>query len=171
MGNPFSASTIDFILTLALAPADQESSNRFSLEDLSLGSGQDGAFEIGVRRLAAASLRVASGPFMLEVKHLALHRIVALVRIEAGRPRLQALESAGAELSGVKVQAPVTLSRPPEGASRTHCLPMAAHRHPATARPASRPPVPGVSVRSATRSGCGCSSPSRRCAWRSSSRT
>lgn len=109
------ASIIDFVLGLALAPTDQESSNRFSLEGLSFGARNDGALEIGIRRLAAASLRVASGPLILEVEHLALHEIVALVRTEAGKPRLSALQAAGAEVSGVKIQAPMAFGESTAG--------------------------------------------------------
>ncbi len=64
MSNPFATSLVDLIMGLALAPADQESSNRFSLEGLSLGSGPGGALRIGVQRLTAAALRVASGALM-----------------------------------------------------------------------------------------------------------
>lgn len=111
MSKPLAASITDFILGLALAPADQESSNRFSVEGLSLRAAGEGALEVGIQRLTAASLRVASGPLLLELEHLAVHQVVALVRFEGGRPRLQALAAAGAELSGVKVQAPLTVSR------------------------------------------------------------
>lgn len=111
MSNPSAASIVDFILGLALAPADQESSNRFSLEGLSFGARNDGTLEVTARRLAAASLRVASGPLMLEVEHLALHGIVALVRTEAGMPRLLGLEAAGAELAGVRIHAPLALGQ------------------------------------------------------------
>lgn len=127
MSRPFAASIADFVLGLALAPADQESSNRFSLEGLSLRAANEGALEVGVQRVTVASLRVASGPLMLELEHLALHEVAALVRIEGGRPRLQALQAAGAELSGVKVQAPLTLSRPSAGE------PYALHAHGGTA--------------------------------------
>lgn len=115
MSRPFAASITDFVLGLALAPADQESSNRFSLEGLSLRPANEGALEVAVQRITVAALRVASGPLMLELEHLAVHQVTALVRIEAGRPRLQALEAAGAELSGMKVQAPLTPPRPAAG--------------------------------------------------------
>lgn len=115
MATTFAASIVDFVLGLALAPTDQESSNRFSLEGLSLGARSDGALEIGIRSLAAASLRVASGPLMLEVEHLALHGVVALVHTEAGRPRLDALQAAGAEVSGVKVQGPLAFGASASG--------------------------------------------------------
>ncbi|HEY0886560.1 MAG TPA: hypothetical protein VGE20_14815 [Ramlibacter sp.] len=140
MSKPLAASIIDFVMGLALAPADQESSNRFSLEGLSLRAVNGGALEVGIQRLTAASLRVASGPLMVELEHLAVHKVVASVRIEGGRPRLQALEAAGAELAGVKVQAPLTFARPPGG------QPYALHVHggaAATADVTSRPPSTG----------------------------
>lgn len=140
MSKPLAASIVDFVLGLALAPADQESGNRFSLEGLSLRAGRDGELQVGIGRFTVASLRVASGPLMLEVEYLALHEVVALVRIEAGRPRLQALEAAGAELSGVKVQAPLVASRPPGGE------PYALHVHgaaAATGHVTSRQPAGG----------------------------
>lgn len=118
MANPFAASIIDLLLGLALAPTDQESSNRFALEGLSFGTGQEGALEIGAQRLTAVSLRIASGPLMLEVEHLALHGIVALVRFDGGRPRLWSLQAAGAELSGVKVQAPLVFPQPSGASAR-----------------------------------------------------
>lgn len=123
MAIPLPASLIDLVLTLALAPADQESSNRFSLEGLSLGAADTGTLEIRIQRLTAASLRVASGPLMLELEHLALHQVVALVGVGGGSPRLRALEAAGAELSGVKVHAPLDFSGPPAR------VPHAAHVH------------------------------------------
>ncbi|GAB2594945.1 hypothetical protein GCM10027034_30370 [Ramlibacter solisilvae] len=109
------ASIIDFVLTLVVAPIDQESSNRVSVEGLTLGSRDDGALEIGVRKFEAAAFHLASGSLMLELGHLALHQMVALVRMEAGRPRLCALEAASAQLSGVKVNGPLILSRQPKG--------------------------------------------------------
>ena len=120
---PFATATsiVDFLLGLALAPTDQESGNRFSLEGLALGARPDGALEVRIQRLAAASLRVESGPLMLEVEHLAVHRLVAVVGTEGGALRVRALEAAGAELSGLKVQAPV--ARPPQPAHGSHARP------------------------------------------------
>jgi hypothetical protein len=141
MSNPFTASIVDFVLGLALAPADQESGNRFSLEGLSLRRGPDGALELSVQRVTAAALRVGSGPLLLELEHLAVHKVVALVRVGQGSPRLQALQAAGAELSGVKVQAPLSLSRPPAGE------PYVLHAHggtAATGEGASRQPGAGT---------------------------
>jgi hypothetical protein len=108
-------SIIDFVLAMALGPADQDSSNRVWIEGLTFGSRKDGALEIRIRRFKAASFRLASGPLMLELGHLALQQMVALVRIEAGRPRPCALEAASAQLSGVKVHGPLILSRQPKG--------------------------------------------------------
>lgn len=109
---PPPASILDFLLGLALAPADQEAGNRFSLEGLSLAPRGDGTLEVRIQRMAAASLRVGFGPVVLEVEHLAVHRIVALVGTEGGALRVRSLEAAGAELSGLKVQAPVALRQP-----------------------------------------------------------
>lgn len=104
------ASIIDLLLGLATAPTQQDAGNRFSLEGLTLAPRGDGALQIGLRQFEAASLLLASGPFMLEVGRLALHRLVAQVRIEGGRPRLGSLEAAGAELSGVKMHGPLAVS-------------------------------------------------------------
>ena len=100
-------SLIDALLASTLGAAGKDSGNRVSLEGLTVGSTKDGALEIGVRRIEAASLRVTSGPLVLEAGKLAFDQLVARVRIEAGRPRLSSLVAAGAELSGVKVQGPL----------------------------------------------------------------
>lgn len=115
MAASLAASIVDFILDLAQAPTDQDPNNRVSLEGLSFGYRSDGAIEIRTRRFEVASLRIASGPVMLEVGQLALHGLMALVRMDAGRPRLCALEAASAELSAVKAHAPWTHARQPEG--------------------------------------------------------
>lgn len=117
------ASIIDALLGLALAPTHQDANNRFSLEGLTFGSTKDGALEVGVRKLEAASLRVASGPLLLEVGHFALHQLVAVLPLDGGRPRLSTMEAASAELSAVKVQGPLVLPQPAKGGSH------AAHAH------------------------------------------
>lgn len=104
------ASLADVLLGLVLAPSGQDASNRFTVEGLQWAARNDGAFEVTVRRLEATSLRVASGPLTLEVGLLALNKVVALVRMQAGKPRLSALEAASAEVAGVKLQAPLTLA-------------------------------------------------------------
>jgi hypothetical protein len=85
-----------------------------SLEGATSAPSDDGALEIGIRRWAAASIRIGSGPLMLEVGQLALDKLAALVRTEGGRPRLCALQAASAELSDVKVHGRLVLSRQPK---------------------------------------------------------
>ena len=109
MATTLAASIIDVVMGLALGPAEPAASNRLSLEGLTLRPGDDGAFEIGMERLEAAALRVASGPLTLDIGQLALHKLVARVRSEGGRPRLIGLDAASAELSGVKVHGPLDL--------------------------------------------------------------
>jgi len=102
------------LMTAALAPSlidallgSKLSGDRVSLEGLTMAVAAHGALEFGLRRLEMASLRVASGPLVLEVGKLAFDQLVALVRIDGGGVRLSKLEAAGAELSGVKVRGPL----------------------------------------------------------------
>ncbi|RYF15078.1 MAG: hypothetical protein EOO30_15875 [Comamonadaceae bacterium] len=118
MTTALAASILDAVLGLTLASTGQDSGNRFALQGVTLGSRDDGAIEIGIARFEAASLRVASGPLVLEVGQLALHELVALVRIEEGKPRLFSLRAASAELSGVKVHGPLVL--PPHAKGDAH---------------------------------------------------
>lgn len=101
------ASLTDFVLGLASAPAGQDAGNRFSIEGLTFASLDDGTREIRIRKFEAASLRLASGALTLEVGQAVLHQLVARVRIEGGKPRLGALEAAGADLSEVKLAGPL----------------------------------------------------------------
>lgn len=64
-------------------------------------------FDIGIGGFEATSLRLASGPFVLEIGRVALHGLVPRLRTEAGRPHLAGLEAARAELSDVKLQGPL----------------------------------------------------------------
>jgi hypothetical protein len=114
MPDTLAASISDLLLGLSLAPADLQASNRLSLEGLTFGPGKDGGHEIGMRSLEATSLQLASGPLMLKVGRLALHNLVAQLRMEGGRPRLCALQAARAELSGVTVQGPLILPKQAE---------------------------------------------------------
>ncbi|KWT94076.1 hypothetical protein APY03_2672 [Variovorax sp. WDL1] len=66
--------------------------------------------DIGIRKLEAAALRLASGALVLEIGRIAVHELAGQVRIEAGVPRLSALGAAGVELSGVKLHGPLGLS-------------------------------------------------------------
>ena len=111
MAAALAASLIDFLAGLALAPAGQVAGNRIALEGLTFGSGQDGALEVGIRKLEAASLRLASGPLVLELGKATLHELAATMRTEEGKPRLHSLAAADAELSGVKVQGPLFFPR------------------------------------------------------------
>lgn len=108
MAPELAASLTDFLLGLALASSDAATGNRFSLDGLTVGPARDGVTEIAIRRMEAASLQVASGPFNLEVGHGVVHKLVARVGIRDGLPRLLAVEAADAEVSGVKVHGPVT---------------------------------------------------------------
>lgn len=109
MAAPLAVSIIDALLGSTLGHAGQDPGNRVSLEGLTWSPGEDGALEIKVRRLEAVSLRVASGPLVLEVGKLALNELVARVRFDGGRPHLSMLEAAGAELSDANVQGPLVL--------------------------------------------------------------
>lgn len=100
-------SLIDALLGSTLGPAGRAPGDRVSLEGLTMAATEDGALELGVRRLEAASLRLASGPLVLEVGKLAFDELVVRLRVDGGRLRLSGLEAAGAELSGVKVQGPL----------------------------------------------------------------
>jgi hypothetical protein len=102
-------SILDRLLRSTLGPAGQDAGNRVSLEGLTLLPRADGVLEIGIRKLEAASLRMASGSLVLEVGRLALEKLVAVMTIEDGRPHLSALEAAAGELSGVKVHGPLPL--------------------------------------------------------------
>lgn len=112
------ASIIDAVLGLALASTDAASGNGFSLQGLTLGSGPDGARMLRISRFEAASLRIASGPLVLEIGRLAVDAVVAMVRIEDGGPRLVSLDMAGAELAGVKLHGPLTFPQPSKGNSQ-----------------------------------------------------
>lgn len=109
MAAALAASIIEFVLGLATAPTDQGAGNRFSLEGLELRPRSDGTLEIGIRKIEAASFRASSGLLMLEVEHLVLHRLVAVVRMQGDRPRLSSLVADSAELSGGRVRGPLVL--------------------------------------------------------------
>jgi hypothetical protein len=111
MTTPPAASFIDALLGLALGSTGPDAANRLSLQGLALRPADGGALEIGIARIEAASLRLASGPLALDVGHLAVNELVALVRIEAGRPRVASAQAASVELSGLKVQGPLVLPR------------------------------------------------------------
>jgi hypothetical protein len=104
------ATLLDTLLGLELASTDERAGNRLSLEGLTLHAAPDGALEFRVRTLAAASLRLAHGPLVLEIGRLELHDVAGQLHHGHGAPRLRLLEAARADLSGVKVQGPVALA-------------------------------------------------------------
>jgi hypothetical protein len=112
MADALAASIANLLLGLELGPMAREAGNRFSLEGLVVAAEKEGARELGIRKLDAASLRLASGPLVVEIGRLAVHELVGLVRIEEGKPRLSSLEAARAELQDVKVHGPVVF--PPQ---------------------------------------------------------
>lgn len=71
-----------------------------------------GSVEIGVPKFEAASVRLASGPFVLDVGRIVLADVKGLAQLVDGKPRLQSLQAASAELENVKIQVPPQL---PEG--------------------------------------------------------
>jgi hypothetical protein len=89
------------LLGSVLGPNGEEAGNRLSLEGVRVGSREDGALDIRVGKLEAASLRLVAGPFALEVERLSVHQLAGSVRIDAGGPRVDALQAASAELAGV----------------------------------------------------------------------
>jgi hypothetical protein len=119
------ASIIDLVLGSSLGSTGQEAGNRVALEGLSCTPGEGGALTIAVEKLAAASLRVAAGALTLDIGQMSLQKLVAVVRNQDGKPRVDSLVAASGELSGVKAQGPLDLQRLP--ASTTWSLaPLAA---------------------------------------------
>ena len=125
------ASILDALAGLQVVPAGQEAGNRFLLEGLAWGGGQDGGFELRIARMEAASLRVSLGALELELGRMALHQVTGQVRIDGGAARLGALHADSAELSEVRVRGPLAIARQPAGA--LHPSPAAHHAPPAQA--------------------------------------
>jgi hypothetical protein len=107
---PLAASLLDLVLGLELGPSDEQASNRCSLEGATWASRQEGMIDLGIRKLEAAALRLASGALVLEIGRIAVHEVAGEVRVEAGVPRLSALHAAEAEFSGVKLHGPLSMS-------------------------------------------------------------
>jgi hypothetical protein len=104
--------SLQALLGLALGGIDGDAGNRLAVEGLTLKPAANGAAAIDIRKLEASSLRLASGPLVLEVARLALHDIELLVDLHAGRPRLHSLQAADAELHDVKAHGPLDLPPP-----------------------------------------------------------
>jgi hypothetical protein len=107
---PLAASLLDLVLGLELGPSDKAAGNRCSLEGVTWESRQKGVIEVGVGKFEAAALRLALGALVLEIGRIAVHELVGQVRTEAGVPRLSAVEAVEAELSGVKLHGPLSVS-------------------------------------------------------------
>lgn len=67
------------------------------------------SFQIDVPKFEAASVRLAAGPLVLEIGRIVLSECKGLARLVDGKPRLQSLQAAGAELENVKIQVPPQL--------------------------------------------------------------
>ena len=111
MADALAASILDLLPGLALGPAGQEDGNRLALEGVTLDSGADGTLQAGIRKLEASSLRLASGPLVLEVERATLLQLMGQVRVHGGRPHLRSLEAASADLSGLKLHGPLAFPR------------------------------------------------------------
>jgi hypothetical protein len=115
MVDALAGSVVEALLGLKVGSTGHDAANRFSVEGLAFGPERDDILALGIRRLEAASLRFSSGPLVLDVGRLAVHEIVGQVRIGEGGPRLDSMEAAGAELSGVEIHGPLSF---PQGSQR-----------------------------------------------------
>ena len=109
---PLATSIVDLLLGLKLGASDNVAHDRWSLEGVTWKSEQEGAIEVGARQFEAIALRLASGAITLEIDRIAVRELVGHLRTDAGAPHLTALEAAEAELSGVRLQGPLTM--PPQ---------------------------------------------------------
>lgn len=107
MAHPLAASLLDLLLSCLVGPAGGNAGNGVSLEGLTLAPGPDGARELRVARLEAASLRVECGPLVLEIGRLVLNELVARVFTGEGGPRVGGFRAAQAELSQAKLLGPL----------------------------------------------------------------
>jgi hypothetical protein len=118
MTSPFAASLIGLLLESELGGAAGEAGatghNRWTLEGLTWQPGEDGVIALGIRRLEATALRLASGPFVLEIDRIDMHEISARVRLDNGMPRLIAVEVADIAFSGLALQGPVAMPPQPQ---------------------------------------------------------
>src|SRR5687768_15807335 len=114
MADALASFVFDALLALEVGATGQAASNRFSLDGVTLGLDAHGARAIAIQKLEATSLRLASGPLVVEVGRLTLRQLVGQVRIDDGKPRLHSLQATDAELSDVKVHGPLTFSREPK---------------------------------------------------------
>ena len=109
---PLAATIVDLLLGLELGASDKAARDRWSLEGVTWKSNQEGAIEVGARQFEATALRLVSGALTLEIDRIAVRELVGELRTDGGAPHLSALKAAEAELSGVKLQGPLTV--PPQ---------------------------------------------------------
>ena len=104
------ASLIDLALGLKLSAADKAAGNRFTVEGASCQPVPDGGLEIRIQRIEATALQLASGPFVLEIRRIAVHDLVAQIRTDAGVPRLDAMQAREVECEGLNLQGPINIA-------------------------------------------------------------
>jgi len=137
MAGALATSLIEALLGLELGSPGQ-AGNRFLLEGVTLVAQDDGALEIGIQRLEAASLRLAAGPLVMDVGSIALQQVVAQLQRVDGRMRLRSLQAAGGDIAAVRIEGPLVLSRTPAAASYAlHAQGGAAAAGDAATRPAA----------------------------------
>ncbi|SFL86664.1 hypothetical protein [Variovorax sp. OV329] len=110
MAIPLAASIVDLLLASKLGPSAAGAGNRFLIEGATWQPGNEGAGELGIQRLEASALHLSSGPLVLEIDHIVLHKLVAQVQSAVGAPRLSLVRAAQVELSGVKIGGPLLVS-------------------------------------------------------------
>jgi hypothetical protein len=86
--------------------------NRCTFEGVTWQPREGGAVVLRIRRLEATALRLASGPFVLEIDRIDMQEISARVRLDDGVPRLIAVEVADVAVAGLALQGPVAM--PPQ---------------------------------------------------------
>ena len=110
MTAPLTASIVDLLLGLGLGSSDTSTSNRCSLEGVTLGAKDKETIEFGVQKLEATAIRLSLGPLVLEIGRAVVHQLAGRVQTQSGVVRLSAIEAVRAELSGVKLYGPLMAS-------------------------------------------------------------
>ena len=112
MTAPLAATIVDLLLGLKLGASDNAAHDRWSLKGVTWKSEQEGEIEAGIRQFETTALRLTSGGLALEIDRIAVHELAGHLRTDAGALHLTALQAAEAELSGVRLQGPLTV--PPQ---------------------------------------------------------
>jgi len=110
MASAPSASLLGLLLDAQAGTTTPDSKNRFTIEGLSTRRTPDGELEIAVDRLAAGALRLAWGSYVIEVGDLALHKLVARLRLDGSVPQLRAFTADSIELTAATLLVPVDLA-------------------------------------------------------------